>query len=58
MVDTRIAIIESLEEKMDGKKMALRMKVDCLFDREKLDIEKFEGMRNGERKLLSLFVEM
>lgn len=52
MVDTRIAIIESLEEKMDGKKMALRMKVDCLFDREKLDIEKFEGMRNWGKEIV------
>lgn len=27
MVDTRIAVIERLEERMDGKKLEVRMKV-------------------------------
>lgn len=42
---------------MNGWKKALRMKVDCLFDR-KLKLRNFEELRNGASKLLSLFVEI
>lgn len=37
------------------KKLALRMKVDCLFDRKILEMRNYEEMRNGASKL---FVEI
>lgn len=46
-----IAIIENPEERMDEKN-AVRMKVDCLFDREKLDIENIERIQEWGKQIV------
>lgn len=40
------------------KKFALQMKVDCLFDREELDIEKVERLEKWGKQIVKFIAEM